>query len=122
MNTEFNLKMLVSIKILDIKESNYYYYFEKIIRTGFLFSRKKSIESGIYENHWNGEKFLCTKDEFPSNLISEKHLLIDEIVYIKPRIFLNFLNEESKTLYFNSLIEAKMEYDWIKKECKTTWI
>lgn len=91
---------ITSINIIDKKETDFYKY--KTYYTLFYIIKIK-ITPGFYDIFEN----------FTSNetILNGNYLIIDNKVYIKPKIIINLNNGKSEIIYFNQLSDC---YDYIK--------
>lgn len=97
----YNLNQLVSIQVNPSVVSNFYSWYPPKTRFG-----KEIKPAKIIDAFHSSCRFICYAHEFSENEISDKHQLIDSVVYEKPEVVLQFSDKSSKTLYFNSMEEA----------------
>ena len=114
MSKKFNLSQLVSIEVADKKVSEAYVYKpEKVYRKWY---GKKIVEKeGIYNViSWIYPKFMCQKQLLPNSSLGGKYMLIDDVIYQKPFIYLKFSNGDDSIQFFNNMTDAIIEADEIR--------
>lgn len=91
--TRYNLNLVKSISVCDSEKSSYYIY-RKATPKSFL---KKEENEGFYG-------FL--DDCFSIDNIPEEYVNIDNVLYLKPRIVIDFGGNKQVVKYFNKYSEA----------------
>jgi hypothetical protein len=122
MEAEFNLNHLVSVRVNDLYKSRDYKYREESFYKDFFFSKPKKIEAGIYYSYWSGESFICSLEDFPKDKLSKRYVLINNEIFEKVEIVLTFSNKDVKKIYMDSLEEAKIKAEELKKSINCLWI
>lgn len=100
-----NIQHIVSVKIYDKKEEDFYKYF---LKRNYLFWKNR--KAGWYSNDYGFiyESYIpTTKQEVERNYIIE-----DNICYTKPYVWIEFSNKDFKKIIFNTLKECE---DYIEK-------
>lgn len=99
----FNTEFLVRVEVNDFCESNRYYYLPFKKKT---FWRKEQKE-GIYDSHDIDDCYVGSVEQF---LVENKKYYFgneSKIFYIKPNVYLDYINKTRNVYYFETLEEAE---------------
>lgn len=89
----FNLDKLIKVVVNDFYASNWYYFKKEKKFLGIVFRKK-----GFYTYIW---------DRYIGMQAPKNHVIINDVMFEKPDVVLCFQDDHKKTLYFNSLEDAK---------------
>ena len=103
-----NLKHVIKMVVTDKVISPYYIVLKDRFLKKKWYSKRKPIKNGVYYefDSYFGMEFICTLEIFKNTELSNSYQIIDDVMYIKPKLKLYTSNVEYSSLYFNTLQEC----------------
>ena len=104
-----NLKHVIKMVVTDKVISPYYIVLKDRFTKKKWYCKRKPIKNGVYyqsDSYFDVLDFLCTIELFKNTELSNSYQIIDDVMYIKPKLKLYTSNVEYSTLYFNTLQEC----------------